>query len=47
MTGKERRQYYTIGELASLYGLPKQTLMYYANVGLLVPTFVHENGYRY
>lgn len=47
MTGKERRQYYTIGELASLYGLPKQTLMYYANVGLLVPTFIHENGYRY
>lgn len=47
MTGKERRQYYTIGELATLYGLPKQTLMYYANVGLLVPTFVHENGYRY
>ena len=47
MTGKERRQYYTIGELAALYGLPKQTLMYYANVGLLVPTFVHENGYRY
>ena len=47
MTDKERRQYYTIGELAALYGLPKQTLMYYANVGLLVPTFVHENGYRY
>ena len=47
MTAREDRRYYTIGELASLYGLPKQTLMYYANVGLLVPAFVHENGYRY
>ena len=47
MSKQDTRQYFTIGELASLYNIPKQTLLYYDHTGLLVPAFVHENGYRY
>jgi len=47
MSKQDTRQYFTIGELASLYNIPKQTLIYYDHTGLLVPAFVHENGYRY
>lgn len=44
---KETREYFTTGELASLYGIPKQTLLYYDRNKLLVPEFIKENGYRY
>lgn len=47
MTKQDKRQYFRIGELASLYNIPKQTLIYYDHMGLLVPAFIHENGYRY
>lgn len=43
----EKENYITAGELASLYGIPKQTLLYYDKNELLVPEFVNENGYRY
>lgn len=46
MTHINDKNYFTIGELASLHGIPKQTLIYYANVGLLLPAFVLPNGYR-
>ncbi|BBB91833.1 MAG TPA: MerR family transcriptional regulator [Methylomusa anaerophila] len=43
----DKENYITAGELASLYGIPKQTLLYYDKSGLLVPAFVNEHGYRY
>ncbi len=43
----DKGNYITAGELASLYGIPKQTLLYYDRNELLVPAFVNENGYRY
>lgn len=42
-----KENYITAGELASLYAIPKQTLLYYDKHGLLVPAYVSENGYRY
>ena len=43
----EKENYITAGELASLYGIPKQTLLYYDKNELLIPAFVNKNGYRY
>lgn len=41
------KNYYTTGELAKLFDIPKQTMFYYDKMGLLTPEFVAENGYRY
>ncbi len=41
------KDYYTTGELAKLFDIPKQTMFYYDKMGLLTPEFVAENGYRY
>ncbi|MDU2066888.1 MAG: MerR family transcriptional regulator [Sporomusaceae bacterium] len=43
----EKEKYITAGELASLYSIPKQTLLYYDKMGLLVPLFVNSKGYRF
>lgn len=43
----EKENYITAGELASLYGIPKQTLLYYDKNELLIPAFVNEHGYRF
>lgn len=43
----DKKEYYTAGELAKLFGIPKQTMFYYDKMGLLTPEFVAENGYRY
>lgn len=43
----DRKEYYTAGELAKLFGIPKQTMFYYDKMGLFTPEFVAENGYRY
>ena len=43
----DKKDYYTAGELAKLFGIPKQTMFYYDKMGLLTPEFVAENGYRY
>ncbi|WP_462332690.1 MerR family transcriptional regulator [Schwartzia sp. (in: firmicutes)] len=40
------QSYYTAGELAKMFNLSKQTLLYYDRIGLLQPEFVSENGYR-
>ena len=38
----------TIGQFASLHGINKKTLMWYDQVGLFRPAWIHpENGYRY
>lgn len=41
------KDYYTAGELAQLFHIPKQTMMYYDKKGLLKPAFIADNGYRY
>ena len=39
--------YFTAGELANLFGISKQTLLYYDKIGLLSPDFICEKGYRH
>lgn len=39
--------YFTPSELASLFNISKQTLLYYDRIGLLAPEFVSSNGYRH
>lgn len=38
---------YTVQQLASLSGVSVRTLHHYDQIGLLVPAFLGENGYRY
>lgn len=39
--------YFTAGELAELYSIPKQTMLYYDKMGILQPEFIAANGYRH
>lgn len=39
--------YYTVGELAELFNIQKQTLLYYDKIDLLHPEYISENGYRH
>ena len=41
------KTYFTAGELAELYGIPKQTMLYYDKMGILQPEFIADNGYRH
>ena len=43
----KEKKYYTAGELAQLFHIPKQTMLYYDKMGILKPEFVAKNGYRY
>lgn len=43
----KQKEYYTAGELAGLFGIPKQTMLYYDKMGILKPEFIAENGYRH
>lgn len=43
----KEKEYYTAGELADLFELPKQTLLYYDKTGILSPEFISENNYRH
>ena len=47
MNNNNIQNYFTAGELASMFDISKQTLLYYDKVGLLVPEFVSNNGYRH
>lgn len=38
---------YTVNQLAQLAGVSARTLHYYDEIGLLKPSFIKENGYRY
>lgn len=38
--------WYSIGEMASLFGLTRQTLIYYDKIGLFKPATLNEDGYR-
>ena len=37
----------TIDQLAKLTGLSRRTIRYYHSIGLLIPTEIGNNGYRY
>lgn len=39
--------YFKIGELANQTGLAVGTLRYYSDLGLLIPVYRGDNGYRY
>lgn len=43
----KENDYYTAGELADLFNLPKQTLLYYDKMGILSPEFISDNNYRH
>ncbi|MFS0788261.1 MerR family transcriptional regulator [Shouchella sp. 1P09AA] len=44
----ETERTYKIGEIASMFNIPQQTLRYYDKLGVIKPSFVNEeNGYRY
>lgn len=36
----KEKKYYTAGELARLFNIPKQTMLYYDKMGILKPEFV-------
>lgn len=44
---KNKSDLFTIGELAKLFAISKQTILYYERIGLLLPDQVGDNGYRY
>ncbi len=39
--------FFTAGELANLFNISKQTLLYYDKIKLLSPAYVDEKGYRH
>lgn len=39
--------YYAISEMAHLFDLSRQTLIYYDRIGLFHPAYVNDEGYRY
>ena len=44
---REKPKLFTIGQFAALHGINKKTLMWYDEIGLFKPAFIHEeNGYR-
>lgn len=40
-------KYFSIGEISKLSNLSVQTLRHYDELGLLKPSLVKDNGYRY
>jgi DNA-binding transcriptional MerR regulator len=45
---KDHHKLLTIGQFAAMHGINKKTLMWYDEIGLLKPAFIHpENGYRF
>lgn len=40
------REFYRIGEISALFGIPVETLRYYDAQGLIVPERIEPNGYR-
>ncbi len=47
MKSMEKPMRYTVKQLASLAAISVRTLHYYDEIGLLTPSFVAKNGYRY
>ena len=40
------KEYFAISEMASIFGISRQTLIYYDKIGLFKPAKVNEKGYR-
>lgn len=47
MSNNDEKDFFTAGELANIYGISKQALLYYDKVHLLSPDMIAENGYRH
>jgi len=47
MSQNETKDFFTAGELANIYGISKQALLYYDKVSLLSPDMIAKNGYRH
>ena len=47
MKKENTQNYFTAGELAKLFNISKQTLLYYDKINLLSPDYISENGYRH
>ena len=47
MKQEKKSAFFTTGQFASLCGVKKHTLFHYDDIGILKPTFIDENGYRY
>ena len=47
ISAKTKTDFYTVKQLADLAGVSQRTLHYYDQIGLLKPSQVGENGYRY
>lgn len=47
MKKENAQNYFTAGELAKLFNISKQTLLYYDKIDLLSPDYISENGYRH
>ena len=42
------QKYFTVGELAKLQNISRQTLIFYDSIDLFKPNYTdHNNGYRY
>ena len=41
------KEYFTAGELAALFNISKQALLFYNKHELISPEFIGKNGYRY
>lgn len=44
---REHTEHYEISEMARLFGVSRQTLIYYDRIGLFKPAAVNEKGYRF
>ena len=44
---KKNKEYLTTGEFAKLFGVKKQTMFHYDDMGIFRPEITDENGYRY
>lgn len=47
MKKADKQNDFTAGELAKLFDISKQTLLYYDKIKLLSPDYISENGYRH
>ena len=47
MLNNQNKDFFTAGELANIYGISKQALLYYDKVKLLSPDMIAQNGYRH
>ena len=41
---REKPKLFTIGQFAALHGINKKTLMWYDEIGLFKPAFIHEEN---